>query len=130
VQRCDDELQAFWQRSVRLAQGALLVGAFVLYVAVPELGTPLALGLLLGGMASIRRYRLSLRALLSGQAGAMVRTRMLNFAISGAALGLAFWQKDVFSPWSTAAGLLVMNGSIVIVAARSPKKPADTNTEQ
>jgi hypothetical protein len=129
VQQCDAQLQAFWQRSVRLAQVVLLLGALILYLAVPDNGRALALGLLLGGTASILRYKLSLRALLSGQAATMVRTRMLNFALSGIALALAFWQRETFSPWSTAAGLIVMNGSILIVAARSQKQTSDNNTK-
>jgi hypothetical protein len=129
VQQCDAQLQAFWQRSVRLAQVVLLLGALILYLAVPDNGRALALGLLLGGTASILRYKLSLRALLSGQAATMVRTRMLNFALSGIALALAFWQRETFSLWSTAAGLIVMNGSILIVAARSQKQTSDNNTK-
>ena len=57
---------------------------------------------------------LSLRALANLRAAApLVRGRLMGYALNAAVLGVAFSYPESISPWSTAAGLLVMNVSIV-----------------
>lgn len=112
AEQTHQSVQGFWKRAVRLAQVVLLVGAVVLYFAG---GRALALGFVAGTGVSVLRFHLRYRALMRGRsAGALVRLRLLTYALSAAALGLAFWLPHLFSPWSTAPGLLVMNVCIIV----------------
>lgn len=114
MNRADQELRTFWRRSVWLAHCIVLAGAVLLYCALTD-GRALALGLLLGGATGILRFRLSYRAMVRGRsAGALVRTRLMTYALSALALGLAFWRREQINPWTTAIGLFVMNGSILL----------------
>ncbi len=106
------ELERFWRRAVHLAQGAALGGAAALYLLG---GRGPALGLLLGSLVSMLRFHLRYRSLRRGPStGALVRLRLLNYLLSGAALAVAFTFSEVISPWTTIAGLLVMNVSVII----------------
>jgi len=105
------------RRASRAATLAVLAGAVVLYVGFRE-GRPLALGLIVGGAASILRYRMRYRALVrlpDAGAGVLVRARLLGYLLSGAALAVAFLLRRTISPWSAIAGLFVMNGCILAV---------------
>ncbi len=107
------ELLAFWKRAVRSAWLLIVTGAVVLYLAAPN-GPALALGLVLGGAISVLRFHGRLRALANLRAAApLVRGRLMGYALNAAVLGVAFTYPETISPWSTAAGLLVMNVSIV-----------------
>jgi len=107
--------ERFWKRAVRLATGVLLVGAGVLYFCFPA-GRALALGLLLGGAISICRYRLRYGALVrlrQAGAGALVRAQLTGYALNALALAAAFLFSHTVSPWTTIAGLLAMNVSVI-----------------
>ena len=104
-------LVRFWSRCVRLCQKAALGGALVLYLAG---GRALALGLLLGAAVGILRFHLRYRALLRGaSAAALVRLRLMSYAMSALSLGAAFAWRGQLSPWSCAAGLVLMNASVI-----------------
>ena len=123
----DQALKAFWRRATRLARVGLLGGAAALYTLAPG-GRALALGLLLGGTASMLRFQLSYNVMRrGGSAGAMVRTRVLNYAISGAALVAAFAVPQTFSPWTAVPGLLAMNAAVIAAELlwpdRTPRTP-------
>ncbi|MCD6416829.1 MAG: hypothetical protein J7M08_09070 [Planctomycetes bacterium] len=106
-----DEVSGFWQRALRLAQVISLCGAVALYLLW---GRAAALGLLLGAIVSILRFSLRYRAMRGRpDAARLVRLRLAGYLLSGAALGLAFGLSGLFSPWTTAGGLLVMNVAIV-----------------
>ncbi len=106
------DLQSFWKRAVRLAKVLLVVGSAALYVVG---GRALALGLVLGAGVSVVRFDLRYRALLKGRpAATLVRLRLASYALSAAALGLAFGFPHLFSPWSAAPGLLAMNLCVIV----------------
>ncbi len=107
------ELLVFWKRAVRSAWLLMVTGAVILYLAAPN-GPALALGLALGGAISVLRFQGRLRALVNLRTAApLVRGRLMGYALNAAVLGVAFSYPESISPWSTAAGLLVMNVSIV-----------------
>lgn len=112
-------LRAFWVKSQRLAVIVIAVAAPLLY-CLHEQGKALALGWLLGGTASILRYRLHYRVLMrllrveGTGGGILVRTRLLTYLLSGAALAAAFCFRAVISPWTTIAGLFVMNVCVIV----------------
>jgi len=112
AEHAEQSVQEFWRWAVRLAQVALLVGSVLLYFFG---GRALALGFVVGTGVSVARFHLRYSALLKGPStGALVRLRLLSYAMSAAALGLAFWLPHLFSPWSTAPGLLVMNACVIV----------------
>jgi hypothetical protein len=120
------QLLEFWKRSVRLAVAVTLAVALALWVFWPAdwpfQGRSLALGLLLGSIAGVARFRLSLRTLLRNPtSGAMVRSRLLGYGISAAALLIAFLLEPI-SPWACALGLLVMNAALVLTDWRDRRK--------
>ena len=116
------QLLEFWKRSVRLAVAVTLAVALALWALWPSEGRPLALGLLLGSMAGIARFRLSLGTLLRGPtSAAMVRSRLLGYGISAAALLIAFLLEPI-SPWTCALGLLVMNAALLLTDWRDRRK--------
>ncbi len=105
------EAAAFWRRASRIAQVLALTAAGTLYFLA---GREYALGLLLGAIVSMVRFRLRYRAMLqSPTAGGLVRLRLMNFVLSGAGLAVAFLWPAVFSPWGAIPGLLVMNASVI-----------------
>jgi len=105
------DLESFWKQCLRLARVLALGGSVVLYFAA---GLAAALGLLLGAAVSVLRFHVRYRALLRGApAGALVRLRLLGYAVSAAALGAAFAFRHALNPWTTAAGLLLMNASVI-----------------
>jgi hypothetical protein len=113
VEHGGQTLQDFWRRAVRLAQLLVLAGAAALYFGL-ENGGAAGLGLVLGGAASLLRYRLRYRALLRmSTVGPLVRVRLISYALNGLVLAVAFAFRGTISPWSTAAGLLVMNVSVI-----------------
>jgi len=119
----DQELMAFWHRSVRTAVAVVLAGAALLWASFPVAGPALARGLLLGGATSLLRFQLSFRAMRrSPDAARLVRVRLLTYVLSGAALALAFWRRERISPWSAGAGLLAMNGAIVLTELLSGRE--------
>ncbi len=125
MERGRSELEAFWGHSTRIAQVLALVGAGGLYLLA---GRELALGLLLGAIVSMLRFWLRYRAMRRGTSpGALIRIRLFAYALSGAALGLAFSCPGVFSPWAAIPGLLVMN--IAVVAAELLDRPRDAGVE-
>ncbi|MHC4479420.1 MAG: hypothetical protein ACYS8K_00580 [Planctomycetota bacterium] len=113
-------LKAFYQRAVRLALLLLALGAAALYFGLPD-GRAAAVGLLAGGAVSILRYRLRLGALLKLRgAGPLVRLRLLTYGLNGAVLAAAFALPHVLWPWSTVAGLLAMNVSLIAAELLPP----------
>lgn len=107
------ELGDFWRRAVRLALSLILIGAAALYFFT-EQGTALALGLMLGGAASVLRFNLRYRVLTKLRAaGPLVRVLLVGYVLNGLVLASAFIFRETISPWSTAAGLLAMNASVV-----------------
>ncbi len=112
------ELRAFYRRAVRLAQLLIIVGSVTLYLAMAN-GRAAALGLIVGGSVGILRYCLRLRALLRlGSAGPLVRSRLVGYGLNAAALGAAFGFPETIWPWSTVAGLLLMNASLIATELR------------
>jgi hypothetical protein len=111
----EQRLLSFWRTARRLAVAIVLGGAAVLYVAAPE-GRPVALGWVLGGAVSILRYTAYFRALgrIAASPGAVVRARLIMYAMSGAALAVAFAFAETFSLFGTAAGLLAMNAAVFV----------------
>ncbi len=106
-----DSLERFWQRSSRLSQALLLAGAALLLVSS---GRAAALGLLLGGIVSVLRFRWRYVALRRGApAGAFVRRRLLAYSLTGATLALAFRLDHLLDPWATVAGLFAMNIAVL-----------------
>ena len=117
-------LRAFWKRSVRLTQALLLLGAALLYLCAPN-GRALALGLLLGGIVSVLRFKARYAALrCAGGAGMLVGARLLGYGLSALALALAFTQPETFSPWSTVGGLVTMNFCVVAAELFWKEDPA------
>ena len=111
------KMKRLWHVARRVAVGLVLAAAAVMYVAL-ERGDALALGLILGGAASLLRYRLKYTAVLTMQekgAGRLVRSRFYGYLINAAALAAAFWARPVISPWTAIAGLFVMNVCVVAV---------------
>lgn len=109
--------ERFWKQSRGLATAMTLVVTAVLYLGWMD-GKRLALGFLLGAVASIIRHRLRYRALLrlvQGGAGPTVRAGLFGYALNALALGAAFMFRHVLSPWATIGGLLVMNAATLIV---------------
>ena len=109
------QLERLWRASRRAAVVAVLAGAAVLYVAFED-GDALALGLILGGTASVLRYALRYSALLrigGSGAGGLVRSRFYGYFVNAAALLVAFLARPAISPWSAIAGLFVMNACVV-----------------
>ncbi len=129
------ELAAFWARSMKFARLAVMAVGVALCFA-PTGAKALVLGWLLGGSCSMLRFRLRYRALLRGAAGAMVRSRLLAYALSALALAPAFAFPRVVSPWSTVPGLFVMNAAVVLSAVlearndggRRAHKPAEAES--
>ena len=109
----DESLRAFWKRTVRLSYALTFGGAAVLFAALAN-GRAAAIGFLLGGSVSVLRFSLRYRALARlNSVGPLVRLRLLTYALNGLALAVAFARADAVSPWTTAAGLLVMNVSLI-----------------
>ena len=109
------QAEQFWRRAVRSAIGFTLASAGVLCFCFPA-GKPLALGLLLGGAIGIYRYRLRYRALVRlREAGAhtLVRSRLIGYVLNALGLAAAFLFSQTVSPWTTIAGLFVMNASLI-----------------
>jgi hypothetical protein len=103
----------FWRRATRTAQCGVLGGAVLLYALAPN-GRALAIGLLLGAVASMARFRLMYGALVRMRSSkGLVKVRLVNYVLSGAALALAFAMADTISPWTTVAGLFAMNASLI-----------------
>jgi hypothetical protein len=121
------QLLEFWRRSVRLAVGLALAGALALWALWPQdwpagTGRSLALGLLLGSAAGVARFRLSLGVLLGGPSrAAMVRSRLMGYGVSAAALLVAFLFRSAISPWTCAVGLLVMNAALLLTNWRDQR---------
>jgi hypothetical protein len=108
---------AFWRSSVRTAVAVALSGAAALAAAG---GTHLALGFLLGSSVSVLRFRMSYGALVGGASRSrLVRLRLAGYALNAVALALAFSLRPVLSAWTTAAGLVVMNASLLAVETTS-----------
>lgn len=107
-----DELARFWKRAVNLSHLITGLGAIVLLFALPQ-GRAAAVGLIVGGLAGVLRWRLRYGAVRRMDRGALVRSRLIGYAVSGAALALAFGLRQIIWPWSTVAGLLVMNVAVV-----------------
>ncbi len=108
-----EQLRAFWQRSVRLAHLFIALGAVALYFGLRD-GRAAALGLILGGAASVLRFNLRYRALLRlGAVGPLVRVRLMTYALNAAVLAVAFGFRETISPWTTATGLLAMNAAVI-----------------
>lgn len=123
-----EQILEFWSKSVRLTVAAALAGSLALWALAGDNGRALALGLLLGTMAGVIRFRIALRTLMAGpSAGAVVRSRMIGYVISGAALLVAFLFRERISPWTTAVGLLVMNGSLVLNEMLDRRKASADN---
>lgn len=113
-----------WRCANRLATFTALAGAVVLYFAVDP-GRALALGLLLGSIVSILRFKLSygtMRASLEADAQStppmlrirpMLGIRVVNYGLSAGALAVAFLLPATFSPWTAVPGLFVMNAAIL-----------------
>ena len=119
------EAEQFWKRAVRFAIAVVLASAGVLYFCFPA-GKRLALGLLLGGAISIFRYRLRYRALMrlrEAGAPALVRVRLIGYVLNALALGAAFFFRQTVSPWTTVAGLFVMNASLIATELFSRDTP-------
>lgn len=109
----EHQLQTFWKRANRLANAGALAGALGLYFLAPD-GRALALGLLLGAMAGVARFRISYRMLRRADSPrTVVLTRLVGYGLSGGALLLAFLLPQTFSPWTTIPGLLLMNAAVV-----------------
>jgi len=114
----DARLRAFWSGAVRLAHVVLVAGGLGLYGALDN-GRAAALGFLLGGTVSILRFRLRYRAMLrSMDAGGLVRVRLVTYALNAVALVPAFGWPHTCWPWSTVAGLLLMNACVVLTELR------------
>ena len=116
------DLQQLWHAARGLAVCAVLAGAAGLY-AFFEGGRALALGFILGGATSILRYRFRYSALLKMQAkgaGVAVRSRFYGYAANAVALAVAFLARPMISPWSTIAGLFVMNACVVAAEFMTP----------
>jgi len=111
------ELRRLWHVSRRVATGLVLALAALLYVLMDD-GVALALGLILGALASMLRYRLKYSALVQmpqGGAGKLVRSRFFGYLITAAALAVAFLARPLISPWTTIPGLFVMNACVLAV---------------
>jgi len=112
------ELRAFWRTALRLAHVVLAAGALGLYGALAN-GRAAALGFLLGGTVSILRFRLRYRSMLkSPDAGALVRLRLVSYVLNAVALAPAFAWPQKCWPWSTVAGLMLMNVCVVLTELR------------
>ena len=126
AERIPGDLRRFSRACARVTQIGTLAGAAVLY---GMLGATAALGLLLGGVAGMLRFQLRYAAIVRGPSvPSLVQARLLGYALSAGALALGFAFPTVASPWSTAAGLLAMNVSVVAVALldRGPRSGACT----
>jgi hypothetical protein len=112
-----EDLKRLWHVSRRVATGLVLAVAALLYVAAED-GVALALGLILGALASMLRYRLKYSALVQmprAGAGKLVRSRFFGYLITAAALAVAFLARPLISPWTTIPGLFVMNVCLLAV---------------
>ena len=119
--------KAFWRRANRLATSIALVGGVVLYIAFED-GRALAMGLLLGALVSLLRFRLRYRAVTSGASkGALLRTGFFSYGLSAAGLALAFGFPDTFSPWTTIAGLFAMNAALILAELLTPREGAPSS---
>lgn len=91
-----------------------LVAALAFYVAGGQLW---ARGLALGGLASAANFValawFTPRALLGGR-GWGVGSLALRFGLMAAALAVALTHPDRFSPWATAAGLFVVQVTLLL----------------
>jgi hypothetical protein len=120
------QLETFWKTALRVARGIALIGAVILYAFG---GRPPALGLLLGSLVSILRFQMRHSAMRKGPTtAALVRLRLIGYGMSAAALALAFAFRSVFSPWTTAPGLLVMNVSVVVAELLCRREDARART--
>ena len=121
------ELRAFWTRAVGLAASIILIGAGVLYAWLDN-GGAAAFGLVLGGVASIVRFNMRYKALRNlRSAGPLVRARLAGYVLNAVVLAAAFARPDLAWPWTTAAGLFVMNASVIAAELLSPRSdPATT----
>ena len=124
----DEHLRSFWRRAVHLALGSAVVASGVLYLAA-DAGRALALGLLLGAACSVARFELRYRTLArAGSRGALVAARLVGYALSALALGLAFAMRPGVSPWTTAAGLLTMNVAVILADVTTPRAARNGGT--
>ena len=107
-------LKVVWQRANLCATAITMLAQCSLYV-VMERGRAGALGVLLGGLAGLIRFRLRYRALSGGKVGvsSLVGARMLGYFITAAALGAAFAWSEEISPWAAVGGTLIINFCIV-----------------
>jgi hypothetical protein len=129
----EERLLSFWQAARRLAGAIILGGAAVCLVALPD-GRAAALGWVLGGAVSVLRYTVYFRALGRMQSpGPLVRARLVMYAMSAAALAVAFASRGTVSLLATAAGLLAMNAAVFIAGILTGRResehspsPADT----
>jgi len=125
-----EKLERLWHASRRVATVLVLGAAALLYVSMDN-GVALALGLILGGLASMLRYRLKYSALTQmpeGGAGKLVRSRFYGYLVTAAALAVAFLGRPLISPWSTIPGLFVMNACLIAVellVVQDPGVPAE-----
>jgi hypothetical protein len=118
-------LLSFWRTARLLALVLVLGGAAVAWFALRE-GRPVALGWLLGGMVSILRYSLYFRALgRMVSPGVVIRARLVMYALSGAALAVAFALPGRFSLLGTAAGLLAMNAAVFFAGLVTGRRELD-----
>jgi len=113
---------AFWRRSVRLAALTVAVVGAALWALAPA-GESLALGLVAGGATGVARFGLRYRAFRRMRsARSLVRSRLLAYALNAPALAAAFAFPRLISPWSTAAGLLVMNVCVLAAELLEPDR--------
>jgi len=112
-----ERAELFWKQVKGLSTGVALAGAGLMF-AFFEGGRALALGWLLGCVASIIRFRLqykSLVAMADSDASPMVKGGLLGYGLNAAALGAAFIFRPILSPWTAIAGLLVTNACTLVV---------------
>jgi hypothetical protein len=120
----EERLLSFWRMARRLAGAMVPGGAAILYFALPN-GRAAALGWILGGAVSILRYTVYFRALgRMTSPGPAVRARLIMYAMSGAALAVAFAFRGTFSLLATAAGLLAMNAAVFIAGVLTGRREA------
>jgi hypothetical protein len=132
-----DELRLFWRRALVLAAVIILGLAAGLYAGVAGSlmdGRAAAYGWLLGSAVSVLRFALTYRTLQAGIApGRLIRVRLFNYALSAAALVLAFACRPTINPLAAAVGLLAMNAAVVLAEvlfggkALDSSPPADDN---
>ena len=117
MDRSLDRAELFWKQVKGLSTGFALAGAALLFLLF-ENGRPLALGFLLGSIASIIRFRLQYRSLVAmakSDASPMVKGGLLGYGLNALALAVAFIFRPILSPWTAIAGLLITNACTLIV---------------